>query len=586
MPSIVLLMRSRLRIRPFSFSMRMPSSSSYWRLILRRPASSFGRSSWPSSLCWSSSSRMLKPLFLLLVVAFSLLRARAIDQDPSVNASARCSRNSSRTPRRSRAARSRRTGRLASRHRSGDSGGSARPPRPSPRSSPSSPPCAAGAPLAKELHGRGRLRAGLASRIRATRCSVKVEGPTLRRGNSRATSHLSRHARPSPPAAPDRRDPRPSPGRGAAGRAPDPAGYRHGDPWRPPADGWRRRRRRRRDRDPGGHLRRRGMKCRRCGERAEVQLRAHNTAFCRPCYLFFFRRQVERAIAAQRMLAPGERLLVAVSGGKDSLALWDLLADLGYDTTGLYLGLAIGEYSDRSQEKVERFAAGRGLPLRVVKLEAEGPGLGVPAVAAATRRAPCAACGTMKRHYFDAAAFAGGFDVLATGHNLDDEAARLLGNVLRWQRDHLARQRPVLPPTHPKFVRKVKPLYLTSEYETAVYAFMRGIDYIVDECPNAAGATQLLYKEALDRLEVASPGTKLAFVKEFLRSAQPAFAAVEQREPQECAVCGMPAYGALCSFCSLVREVETRRARTAFDVPAYRPPGRPETGLRWAIGIR
>ena len=286
------------------------------------------------------------------------------------------------------------------------------------------------------------------------------------------------------------------------------------------------------------------MKCRRCGARAEVQLRAHNTAFCRPCYLFFFRRQVERAIDAQRMLVAGERILVAVSGGKDSLALWDMLADLGHDTTGLYLGLGIGEYSDRSREKVEQFAAARGLPLRVVKLEDEQ--LAVPGVAAATRRAPCAACGTMKRHYFDAAAFAGGFDVLATGHNLDDEAARLLGNVLRWQKDHLARQRPVLPPSHPKFVRKVKPLYLTSEYETAVYAFMRGID----------------------RLEVASPGTKLAFVKEFLRSAQPAFAAVEQREPMECAGCGMPAYGVLCSFCSLVREVENRRARTSSALPA------------------
>ena len=98
---------------------------------------------------------------------------------------------------------------------------------------------------------------------------------------------------------------------------------------------------------------------------------------------------------------------------------------------------------------------------------------------------PCSACGTIKRHYFDAAALDGGFDVLATGHNLDDEAARLLGNVLHWQRDHLARQRPVLPPTHPKFVRKVKPLYLLSEYETAVYAFMRGIDYVVEECPNS-----------------------------------------------------------------------------------------------------
>jgi uncharacterized protein (TIGR00269 family) len=170
----------------------------------------------------------------------------------------------------------------------------------------------------------------------------------------------------------------------------------------------------------------------------------------------------------------------------------------------------------------------------------------------------------MKRHLFDAVAHEGRFDALATGHNLDDEAARLLGNVLHWQRDHLARQRPVLEPTHPKFVRKVKPLYLLSEYETAVYAFMRGIDYVVEECPNAEGATQLIYKDALDRLEAASPGTKLGFVKEFLRTTQALFAERAERDgPGECQGCGMPSYGALCSFCSLVREVETKRARRA-----------------------
>jgi uncharacterized protein (TIGR00269 family) len=310
------------------------------------------------------------------------------------------------------------------------------------------------------------------------------------------------------------------------------------------------------------------MKCTRCRAPAEVQLRAHNSAFCRACFLFFFRRQVERSIAHERMCVPGERLLVCVSGGKDSLALWDVLADLGHDTTGLYLGLGIGAYSDESQARVETFAARRGLPLRVVRLGDEDGGLAVPEVAGLTRRVACAACGTMKRHYFDREAFAGGFDVLVTGHNLDDEAARLLGNVLRWQKDHLARQRPVLPPTHARFVRKVKPLHLVSEYESAVYAFFRGIDYVVEECPNAAGATQLVYKDALNRLEAASPGTKLAFVKEFLRTGQPAFAGVEQRDPGACERCGMPAYGTTCSFCSLVREVETKRARGLRTVPA------------------
>ena len=304
-------------------------------------------------------------------------------------------------------------------------------------------------------------------------------------------------------------------------------------------------------------------KCTRCRARAEVQLRSHNAAFCRPCYLVFFRRQVARAIDAERMFPPDARILVAISGGKDSLALWDVLVDLGYQATGLYVGLGIGTYSDRSREKVEAFAGARRLPLRVVALEETGPGLAVPDVATATRRSACAACGTMKRHTFDAAALEDGCDVLATGHNLDDEAARLLGNLLHWQTDYLARQRPVLLPTHPKFVRKVKPLYLMSEYETAVYAFMRGIDYQVDECPNAVGATQLAYKDALNRLEAVSPGTKLSFVKDFLRVAQPAFADVAREPPRECESCGMPAYGSLCSFCRLLREVEAKRAHAS-----------------------
>lgn len=302
------------------------------------------------------------------------------------------------------------------------------------------------------------------------------------------------------------------------------------------------------------------MKCVRCRAKPEVYLRAHNAAFCRPCYVDHFRRQVERAIRRQHMLAPTDRVLVAVSGGKDSLALWDVLVHLGYDTTGLYLAQGIGDYSARSRIVVESFAAARRLPLRVVDFAEEDGGMAVPAVAVLTRRPPCAACGTLKRHHFDRAARDGGFDVVATGHNLDDEAARLLGNVLHWQRDHLARQRPVLEPSHAAFARKVKPLYLVSEYETATYAFMRGIEYVVEECPNSAGATQLLYKDVLNRLEDGSPGTKAAFVRDFLRIGQPAFESGTERATGTCEHCGMPAFGDTCSHCALVREVARKRS--------------------------
>lgn len=307
------------------------------------------------------------------------------------------------------------------------------------------------------------------------------------------------------------------------------------------------------------------MNCKRCRAKAEVHLRQHNAAFCRACFILYFQRQVQRAVESEHMFTPADEVLVAVSGGKDSLALWDALIALGFRATGLHLALGIGTYSQISTQKAEAFATSRGLPLITVSLEEDG--LGVSSLKRFTNRPACAACGIAKRHYFDRVAFERGFSVLSTGHNLDDEAARLLGNTLHWQAAHLAKQSPVLQKTHERFVRKVKPLFRTSEYETAVYAFLRGIDYIVEECPNSTGATQLIYKDVLNRLEAAMPGTKLMFVQEFLRVGRAAFTAKAEQPPQSCERCGMPAFGSVCSFCSLVTEVGRKQSRPV-AVPA------------------
>ena len=71
------------------------------------------------------------------------------------------------------------------------------------------------------------------------------------------------------------------------------------------------------------------MKCRKCGDTAALELRRHNAAFCTPHFVEFFRKQVREAIRQHRMFGPDERILVAVSGGKDSLALWDVLLEDG-----------------------------------------------------------------------------------------------------------------------------------------------------------------------------------------------------------------------------------------------------------------
>ena len=302
-------------------------------------------------------------------------------------------------------------------------------------------------------------------------------------------------------------------------------------------------------------------KCTRCRTKAVIELRRHNAAFCKECYLRFFREQVRRAIEHDDMLGAADRVLIAVSGGKDSLALWDVLADLGYDTTGYHIVLWTGEdYANDSLAHTQDFADARGLKLIVHDLKEER-NFTIPELRRTTGRATCAACGLVKRHEISKAAAELGFDVVAIGHNLDDEAAVLLGNVLRWDADYLARQSPVLAGGE-GFVKKVKPLYRLTERETAAYAFLRRIDYQVEECPLVAGNTQLRYKQVLDVLDRTSPGTKAAFYHSFLDHGREHFKAGTGVELRECASCGMPTPNDVCSFC---RMSEAHAERSASD---------------------
>ena len=302
------------------------------------------------------------------------------------------------------------------------------------------------------------------------------------------------------------------------------------------------------------------MKCKKCSGKAVLELRRHNAAFCAEDYLAFFRSQTLETIRRWKMFGRDEPLLVAVSGGKDSLALWDVLLDAGYQATGLYLDLGIGDYSRTSRARCDAFAAERSARLIVVRV-ADAIGAPIPDVRTATRRPTCSACGLSKRYLMNRAALEHGFPVVVTGHNLDDEAATLFGSTLRWEESALARQSPVLEATHPKLVRRVKPLFRLSERETAAYAFLRGIDYVVDECPFARGATSLAHKEVLNRLEDVSPGTKASFLLTFLDRARARFQAGDAVALQECVRCGQTTTGDVCAFCKLADQV--RRAGAA-----------------------
>jgi uncharacterized protein (TIGR00269 family) len=305
------------------------------------------------------------------------------------------------------------------------------------------------------------------------------------------------------------------------------------------------------------------MRCRKCGQKAAIHLHQHRLALCKDHFLEWLPNQTEHAINKYHLFSRDDRILVAVSGGKDSLSLWDILYKLGYQADGVYIDLGIDAgigYSQKSCLLAEQFASERNLKLEVVDVKTSYKE-NIPEMTERTRRGqskPCSICGLVKRYLMNKAAQDGGYSVLATAHNLDDEAAILMMNTLNWSMDLIGRQLPSLP-EQPGFVRKVKPFCRTFEREAAAYALLKGIKYIYEECPYSTGSTQLYYKQILNQIEDKQPSVKLDFYLGYLRASQKGAFTLNTNEediPNDrfCENCGQPTKNeGFCSFCNLIK---------------------------------
>jgi tRNA-5-methyluridine54 2-sulfurtransferase len=310
------------------------------------------------------------------------------------------------------------------------------------------------------------------------------------------------------------------------------------------------------------------MKCKKCGGRAVISMPQHHLGLCKEHFDDWILKRTERSIKKYALFTRDDRILVAISGGKDSLSLWDILHRLDYKADGLYIDLGIDgsvNYSVESTRFAQQFAKRNGYRLHVVDIH-NVTGKTIPGWEATTLRGKgraCSICGLIKRHEMNHIARKLGYDVLATGHNLDDEAAVLLGNTIRWAGDYLRKQGPVHP-GEDGLTRKVKPLCRFYEREMTAYALLRSIDYIYAECPYSVNAPSLHYKAILNQLENSHPGTKQTFYLNFLDAkAKGLFFTRDEVLPNlhPCDRCGQPTSAPdRCSFCRMIEAVNPDNA--------------------------
>ena len=311
-----------------------------------------------------------------------------------------------------------------------------------------------------------------------------------------------------------------------------------------------------------------GVPCSECRQaEARVSLPYARKRLCTTCFRDFFVRRVRRTVERYRMFGPRDQVAVAVSGGKDSVALLHALrlAFPDQDLVALHLNLGIAYYSDHLEAKVQQLARDLAVPLVVHSLPRDEGYRIDDFLATRYRHKMCSVCGAIKRQLFSKLAREQGATVVATGHNLDDTVGTMLSAFFAGDFESIRRLKPVLPPLLPGQARKVKPLIHTPEVEDLYYVLLNQLPVQDCSCPHGYGSSVHRYKDLLDTLEKQNPNVKHQLLAVFLKKFVPLLPEPEadttRPEVRPCVQCGEPTSSpdGLCSRCRRVALLQDRR---------------------------
>jgi uncharacterized protein (TIGR00269 family) len=249
------------------------------------------------------------------------------------------------------------------------------------------------------------------------------------------------------------------------------------------------------------------------------------------------------------MIRAGDRVLVGVSGGKDSMLLLYILKELkkDFELAAFHLDLSIEGFSSPSLEVVQRTAEEWNVPLVVYSLS-EKWGMGLGEIAGRLGWKPCSLCGLLKRYYLLRTAKEEGFNVVATGHNLDDVLSFYLYNAGTGNVRYFSSLRPLVKTA--LGIRKVKPLFYLDEKRIERYVKELSIPYYSGKCPFSSEAPTKKIRDFLNEMEEYHPGFKKTLLRFFLKYP------VQESSPSKlCKICGMPSSSSICSVCRIKKRL-------------------------------
>lgn len=299
--------------------------------------------------------------------------------------------------------------------------------------------------------------------------------------------------------------------------------------------------------------------CSFCGRRAVYERRYAGVLLCDRCLVKSVEHRARLAISKHGLIKRGERIAVAVSGGKDSISLLHYLAERedvwGFELQALSVDEGIKGFRELSLEKVKKATSELGVEWKVLSFkDSFGKTLDEILSLAGNRLGPCTYCGILRRNLLNSGAKQMGADKLATAHNLDDEAQAILLDYIRGDLQRLCRLGYGYEERE-GFVPRIKPFRDIPERELAAYAIVRELDFHLGSCPHKRGMHSEV-EDFLNKLESKHPNSKNMLVRFFDRI-KPKLVELlpSQFSLNACKCCGEPSAGEICRGCNLLLEL-------------------------------
>ncbi len=286
-------------------------------------------------------------------------------------------------------------------------------------------------------------------------------------------------------------------------------------------------------------------------------------------FIGYLERKVRNTIRKYKLFRTDEKIAVAVSGGKDSTVCLYILKKLGYEPEAVTIDPQIGKYTEKNLSNIRKVCQNLRIRLHVLDFTTE-VGSPLPKILRILKKkevkhSSCMVCGIIKRYLLNRYSRSMGFDCLATGHNLDDEAQAFVMNIFRNDTASALRQGPVSGITRSiSFTRRVKPLYLISEKEIVRYSKLRKFPVNYNICPCSVDAYRRKYLDALNSFEKDNPSLKYNIIKFHNDLIMPLKKMQKDNvKINECAICGEPASRKVCRACQILNLIKKQKPKAS-----------------------